>query len=195
MISEHTHDHNLAEYCWMDLCKCLEWYPKFKRTRRLEFYCVEQSKTADLADHFVFGEALDEHATKALPSDCRALSEGLVLQDIKRGQAGAHREAIFTEGRGVDQRALERAVDRIADSIRHQHSTAWNQPAAECFGQNDHVGLDSKMVCSEEWTSPVQTSLDLIQDEKRIVTAAEHLNVGEVVPRRHKNAALTLDWL
>src|SRR5208283_2247722 len=195
MVAEHPHNKNLAEYCWMDFGKCLKRYSIFERTRCLEFDSIEQSKAANLADHFVFGETLDEGATKTISSNRRSLSELLVLQDIERGQASAHCEAIFTEGRGVDQRALQRAIDRITDGIGHQHSATRDQSAAECFGQNDHIGLNGKMVCSEKWTAPEQTGLNLIQDKKRIVTAAECLNVGEILTRRHKNAALTLDGL
>src|ERR1035438_7317146 len=89
MIPKHTHDHNLAKYCRMDLCKCLEWYPQFKRTRCFEFYCIEQSKTADLANHFVFGKTLDERATKVLAGYCRALSKPFVLEDIE-GRSEEH---------------------------------------------------------------------------------------------------------
>src|SRR5450755_687743 len=164
MVSKQPHDHNLSKNCRMYLCKCFEGQSLRERIGGLEFYCVEQSKTANLAYHFILRQTLGERAAEILTRYDRPLPEPLVLQNIEAGQPDAHRKTIFAEGRGMNKRALQRAVYGIADRIGHQYGTARNQSAAERFGQNDHVRLDTKVVACEEWAGPIKTSLHLIQD-------------------------------
>src|SRR5664279_5837921 len=95
----------------MNLQERLKGDPKFQGFRRFELDSIEEADTADLPEHFIFSQSLDEDATEPFTCDRRASTKLLFLEDIERRQAGTHRKAVFAKGRGMDKRTPHRTID------------------------------------------------------------------------------------
>ena len=166
-----------------------------QRARRLEFEGAQQSEPADFRHHLVFGEALPQHPAQLVALRRGARAELLVLQYVQRRQPRAHREPVLAIGGGMNEGALQRAVNRIAHLVRHEHRAARNQSAADRFGENDHIRLDAIVMGGEKGPGSMEASLHLVQREQGSVAPAELLGLLEVARRRQAHAALSLNRL
>src|SRR6516165_4443098 len=95
----------------------------------------------------------------------------------------------------MHDRALERAIHRLADLLRHQHRADGYQTSAQCFGEYDHVRLCAEMMRDEKRARAEHSRLHLVEYQKSSITLAQLLCGPEIIRRRYANAALRLHRL
>ena len=95
----------------------------------------------------------------------------------------------------MDCGALQRIVRGFVHAIRHEHGAAWNQDAAEPFGEDDDIGFDLVVMRGEEAACAVHAGLHFIEHEQRAVAGAKRVGFFKIIGIRQANAGFGLDGL
>jgi len=124
-----------------------------------------------------------------------AVGEPFGFEDVEGGEAGAHGEAVFAEGGGVDDGFFEGAVDGFVDVVAHEDGGDGDEASAEGFGEDDHVGLHVVVMGGDEGAGAADAGLNFVKNEQGAVFFAEDLDGGEIAGGRGDDAGFALKGL
>ncbi len=89
----------------------------------------------------------------------------------------------------MDDGSFQRIVNGIVNGVGRKRRGNGNQPAAEGFGEDHHVGIDIEEMGCQEWAGAVHAGLNFIEHEERTVTMAEGLRGFQIPGWRRRMPA------
>src|SRR5689334_12772344 len=108
---KQIHHHDLSEEAGMDSAKSLKSGTQLELFRPGELDAAKQPEPADFLDHLVTGERLTQALAQIMAEEFGAAREIFLLENLERGETGAHGQSVFAVRGCVHDRALERVVD------------------------------------------------------------------------------------
>lgn len=178
LVLEESHDEDLSEEAGVDGFECFVGDAGGEFARWLEFDAGKHSFATDFFDHLEVSECGAQPVAEFDAHAVSALDEVLVIEDLNCGKPRAHCQRVLAERGGVDEGAAEGVEDGFVDGVGHEDSGTGNEASAESLGHDDHVWFYSVALRGKEAAGASHAGLYLVEDEKRVVLAAEFLDCG-----------------
>src|SRR5271157_37789 len=165
LIAEQAHHQDLAEHSGMDFLEGLEGNSRAQLAGSLEFDSAEQAQSTNFLHHFILRKLVVQTLAESPAHSQGSCSELFLVEDVQRGQAGAHRQAVLTVSGGVDDRAFQRVINGVVDRIRHQQGAARDKPTAQSLGQYHHVRIETEVMGGKKPPRSIEARLNFVEDE------------------------------
>ena len=164
-VAKQAHDQDLAEHGGMNAAEGLERQAQAHVLRRLKLDAREHARAAHRFHHLVRRQRFRKAAAQFVAQGFGALAEPLLLQHVEGCQAGAHRQAVLAERRGVHEGAAQRAEDRVRNRLGHEHRTYRHEAAGERFGEHHDIRLHAVAVRRQERAGAVHARLHFVEHQ------------------------------